>query len=283
MNERLSSHLNLTLLSIKDIPAALSLCRHAGWNQTEQDWLRFLRMSPASCFGVVQEQTCVATCIITEYAGQQAWIGMMLVHPDYRRRGLATKLMGHCLEQIENLGIECVRLDATPAGRQVYQDLGFVDEFELSRWHRPGPVTNDHDPSSRVLDQNDIHSYLKHLEVDRRAFGTDRSMLLERLDADSTTYSLADGFGMIRPGYLANYLGPLTATNQQDAHSIAQRLVDLTPSPIFWDIPDSQIKTTQFARSLGFQKQRSLTRMRRGPNVPQDVRLIYGISGPSTG
>ena len=32
-----------------DIPAGLSLCRTAGWNQTKEDWELFLHLSPEGC------------------------------------------------------------------------------------------------------------------------------------------------------------------------------------------------------------------------------------------
>ncbi len=281
MSSLLGSNLHPTVLCQDDIPAALSLCRFAGWNQTEQDWLRFLRLNPASCFGVRHDQTCIATCISTEYARQQAWIGMMLVHPEYRHQGLAKLLLNHCLERLDVLGIACVRLDATPDGRKVYERMGFVDEFELSRWRLDEHVESRSGVRDRKPKQE--HSYRDNLALDRLAFGSDRSELLHELGEDSTVCSTVDGFGMVRPGHLANYLGPLTASKPEIAQDIVHQLLEVTRRPIFWDIPDSQVKTTQFARSLGFQKERPLTRMRRGQNIRQAVELIYGISGPSTG
>ena len=269
------------LLCREDIPDALALCRFAGWNQTQQDWMRFLRLSPESCFGVAHNQTCIATCISVAYAARQAWIGMMLVHPDYRRRGLAKLLLSHSIEHLEGEGIACVRLDATPDGRLVYEKMGFVAEFELSRWRLDEPPVAPQ--GMRQFSSQPNRSHREYLELDRRAFGCDRALLLDALADDSIVYSVDGGFGMVRSGHLANYLGPLTASNPEAARDIACRLLSDTSAPIFWDIPDSQAKTVEFARSLGFKQARTLTRMRRGENVAQDVELIHGISGPSSG
>jgi len=286
MNRPLGSELHPSILGQDHIPAALELCRFAGWNQTKQDWQRFLRLNPKSCFGLFHDQNCIATCISTEYARQQAWIGMMLVHPEYRRQGLAKRLLNHCLSRLDEQGIACVRLDATPAGLQVYQGLGFVPEFVLSRWRLPEQtrdVSRTNPKPRNTRKSSEETSYRKHLELDKLAFGSDRSELLADLAGDSLICSADNGFGMMRAGHLANYLGPLTAKSPGVAKDVVSRLLDATPGAIFWDIPDSQMETTQFAHSLGFQKDRSLTRMRRGKNVPQDVNLMYGISGPSTG
>ena len=45
---------------------------------------------------------------------------MMLVHPDVRRQGIATKLMQHVIEWLQNRAVQCIKLDATPAGAKVY-------------------------------------------------------------------------------------------------------------------------------------------------------------------
>lgn len=49
----------------------------------------------------------------------------VLTYPDYRRQGLATKLIRELLSEAEHRGITSVRLSATAAGKAVYEKLGF--------------------------------------------------------------------------------------------------------------------------------------------------------------
>ena len=42
--------IEVRLLLESDIPAALRLRELAQWNQTENDWLRLLRLEPNGCF-----------------------------------------------------------------------------------------------------------------------------------------------------------------------------------------------------------------------------------------
>ena len=74
------------------------------------------------------------TATTTFYAPELAWIGMVLVHPDYRRRGIARALLARCIEYLRGRGARCIKLDATPLGKQVYDELGFKDEWTLTRW-----------------------------------------------------------------------------------------------------------------------------------------------------
>ena len=118
-------------LTIDDVPAGLRLCRHAGWNQLAADWELFLNLSPSGCRAAVQGGHVVGTVTTVNYENRFAWIGMVLVDPQFRGRGIGTRLLEESLEILRNLG--CARLDATPQGRPVYQRLAFVDEYELSR------------------------------------------------------------------------------------------------------------------------------------------------------
>ncbi|KAJ0420358.1 acyl-CoA N-acyltransferase [Aspergillus carlsbadensis] len=59
----------------------------------------------------------------------------VFVHPDYRRRGVATRLLEWGIEQAERLGL-LVYLEATEEGRRVYERVGFevvrVERFDAA-------------------------------------------------------------------------------------------------------------------------------------------------------
>src|SRR2546428_4453627 len=121
-----------------DLRAADELRRLAGWNQTLEDWRRLLWLEPRGCFVAVQEGGVLGTVTTTTYGQALAWIGMMLVHAEHQRRGIGTRLMRQALEYLQGRGLKCVKLDATPAGRPLYEKLGFVPESTLTRCQRPG-------------------------------------------------------------------------------------------------------------------------------------------------
>ena len=122
-----------------DIPAGLRLCRLANWNQVAADWQFFLDSSPYGC-RVAEDDAggVIGTVTTIAYGGAFAWIGMVLVDPQHRRRGVGTRLLKEALDVIGDA--MTARLDATPAGRAVYTPLGFCDEYELQRMERPVTV-----------------------------------------------------------------------------------------------------------------------------------------------
>jgi GNAT superfamily N-acetyltransferase len=132
----LNSDLRVRVMTVDDLPFADSLRALAGWNQTLRDWQRFLARAPDGCFVAQWDTTPIGTVTTICYGSDLAWIGMMLVHPDFRGRGAGTALMRHALVHLNNRGIRCIKLDATPLGRSIYERLGFRAQWALTRWQR---------------------------------------------------------------------------------------------------------------------------------------------------
>lgn len=270
----------IRLLTPRDIPMALDLCRSAGWNQLQGDWARLIDHEPEGCFAATLHDQLVGTITTTRYGTDLAWIGMMLVHEDYRRRGIATDLMNAGLEYLHQHNVRCIKLDATPAGQPVYERLGFRAEWSFRRW-----VRGDTSPEAIVPNTDDgCLLSQSHLELDRVAFAANRSRLLQSLIAETRCHMLEDGFGMLRMGHLAQYLGPVVADNADTARELVLDLLPHVPAKVFWDPPDVNPYATDLATSLGFEPIRDLTRMSIGStSVDPLVHLQYALVDPGTG
>src|SRR5262249_6393801 len=115
----------------QDIAGGVRLNTIVGWNQTECDWNRFLAGSPEGCFVMEHNSRVVGTAATLSYENRFAWIGMVLVDPEYRKQGIGTKLLQRTIEYLDGAGIPTLKLDATPAGKPLYENLGFVAEYEI--------------------------------------------------------------------------------------------------------------------------------------------------------
>ena len=125
-----TEHIDIVELGIGDVQAGLVLSTEAGWNQNEADWRFFL--STGVMFGVRDGARLVATAALLPYSAGNAWISMVLVTADFRRRRIATKLVDACLGVATRRGLT-TWLDATPAGVTVYGPLGFTPTLQLRR------------------------------------------------------------------------------------------------------------------------------------------------------
>jgi GNAT superfamily N-acetyltransferase len=275
-----------------DVAAADDLRRFAGWNQTPDDWREMIRMQPDGCFVVEANGLILGTVTTIQYACTLAWIGMMLVHPDHRRRGIGRALMVQALEHLRSCHIRCIRLDATPAGYPLYEQLGFVPEWPLARWERPAdfPGLPARSVGANVREFCDS-DWIEVIDLDARAFMLARSELLYSLArrARKRVVSLEkgrlSGFGFLRPGARCDYIGPLICSDPQAAADLANvLLMSAAKRPVFWDIPEHNLAGTSLAERLGFTRVRPLTRMRLGTSTAKsDVQTVYGIADPAVG
>ena len=285
---------NITLRQMTegDVPAADELRRLAGWNQTLEDWRRMLRLEPRGCFVAVQNGEVVGTVTTTTHGQALAWIGMMLVHPEHQRRSIGTRLMRLALEYLQGRGVKCVKLDATPAGRPLYEKLGFVSQWTLTRCRRLAEDETQY-PESAASKARDLADadWDAVDEIDAVAFGAPRDRLLRSLAQDSRAglvwpaQGRVVGWGMLRPGANDDYLGPLVCSSAEGSLSLVAALLGKAGRhAVIWDVPDQNESAKTTAQRFGFVPLRPLTRMCLGLSpVADNPQAQFAIADPAVG
>ena len=275
----------LRAMTANDIRAGMRLKEIAGWNQTHADWERFLAASPQGCFVAEANGEVVGTVTTISFEGRFAWIGMVLVDPARRSQGIGTKLLEKAVEHLDACRIPCVKLDATPQGKPLYEKLGFVGEYEIERWElqrvaAPGATEGADSLTEETLNQ------------DREIFGADRSALLRSIALEHPAFVLQTqrrgklaGYSFGRRGALADHLGPWAAQDESAARDLLEEfLLRSCGERIFVDAMRNNPWAMKLLREHGFQNSRSLTRMYRGHNdFPGRPELLGAILGPEFG
>ncbi len=273
-----------------DIPRAMELVEIAQWNQLPSDWLRVLEYDREGSFVARLDGILVGTVTTIRYASELAWIGMMLVRPNARRRGIGKGLMIHAIDYLRGRGVASIMLDATPMGRPLYELLGFQVHSQWHRWHRD-EMTPQRQPTAPASPPSAMHSnapfgpFAESLRpLDTIAFGADRWFWIQSLACVSKVESAAKGYGMLRNGRLASYLGPVVSEDIELAQRLVAKLLDPSPAACFWDIPSGNESAEELATRHGFSRVRTLYRMHLG-----EVRNTchpphqYAIADPATG
>lgn len=270
-----------------DIPAGLRLCRASGWNQTERDWQYFLTAAPNAGLVAVEDEQVIGSVVTVPY-GPFAWISMVLVDPDARRRGVGTLLLERGLALIPD-GMTA-RLDATPAGERLYRTLGFTGEYALARWFVDANGSRVM-PGSRATPLAHDH-WSAVLETDARVFGASRKALLERLAGEAPEYAWVfqsegslRGYVFGRHGAIRDHIGPLIAESAAVAEQLLDACLGVTPArAVFVDAPDDQRVWRAALVERGFAIERPFLRMYRGLlTAPGEPSRIYAITGPEFG
>jgi RimJ/RimL family protein N-acetyltransferase len=251
-------------------------------------------LEPQGCFLAELDNELAGTVTTTAYGQAIAWIGMMLVHPKHRRQGVATHLMGQAIEYLRRRTVRSIRLDATPAGYPLYEKLGFIAEWTLTRCQRPARHERPPSPlavapsTTRDLADADWGAVE---QIDAAAFGAPRSRLLRALARHSLKALVwpagqpAAGWGLLRAGATADYLGPVTCACAEGAIALVTELLAGTgPRPVVWDVPDGNEAAKATVQRLGFAPIRSFTRMQLGPeDAASDPCAQFAIADPAVG
>lgn len=282
--------MKIRILGAVDVRRADELRALAGWNQTTREWELRRRLSPDGCFLAEWDGALVGTATTTCYDQQLAWIGMMLVHPGYRRLGIGAALFRQCLEHLQKVRrVVCIKLDATPLGQPLYARFGFSPELDLTRWQRAGAApAAGHRAGSTPIPEPILQEIVK---MDAAAFGCSRSELLKASLADlfavvhRTDEGGVTGYGALRAGSRAYYLGPIVSPDRGTAEAIVRELLcHVGDGAVYWDLFDTNKTAVNLAQSLGFTAQRPLVRMCLGAKVAvARPEWQWGILDPATG
>ncbi len=279
-------------LSSSELDDVGALVREARWNQLAADWRMFIKFGRVYA-AHTEHGRIVATTATLPYGDRFAWISMVLVAGEYRRRGLATRLMRQAMDDLAKAGRIPV-LDATPDGRAVYRRLGFEDCWGFQRLIRrerrraAGTFAGAADVTIRAIVDTDWPALCAY---DAAAFGADRSAVLAGLRGRLPAAELiAERAGRIvglmlgRDGTLAAQMGPLVAEDEGVACALLARAIGDIEGPLFIDAADGKTQLRGFLAASGFTVARPFTRMVYGSSVRfDDAARTFAVIGPEFG
>ena len=219
---------------------------------------------------------------------------MVLTDPDWRRRGLASRLMEKLMLEIKIAKREAC-LDATPAGEAVYRDLGFSGSVKLARWVIPAVKPLNQQPPDSINLQPIAPSQLSEVAAwDAEHTGWNRSALLQFLlqEAPTLAFMARDSAGQLqglclgRPGSRINHIGPIVATDCNIAVALAARSLAQSHTTAFVDAFEAQSTFTHFLANWGGKRERPFLRMSQNENdelSQSDNPFTFASAGPELG
>lgn len=262
-----ASAVDLRPLTRPEAAAAAALSEVVGWNQNQADWERLMTLNPSGALGAWSGSDLLGTATLVSYGRHAAWLGMVIVAPSARGRGLGSLLVDAALASNDLTDDAVIGLDATELGAPLYARRGFEKVALIDRWsgvlasvqHGGGAATRRAEPR----DAKELAA------LDFAASGVDRSRLLEQLLREpTTTVVLAEdgaggGYGVLRSGLKRSHLGPLVASSDEALAAVVAALaVVAANAPIYLDAV-RRPATTQRLEGFGLSVSRTLWRMTR--------------------
>ena len=127
----------LTIADYQEVYGLWLSCKGMGLNNlddSEEGIARFLNRNPDTCF-VADVDGRIAGVIISGHDGRRGYIYHTAVHPEYRRRGIASALVEAALDALQECGIHKVALvvfGRNADGNAFWESVGFSNREDLA-------------------------------------------------------------------------------------------------------------------------------------------------------
>lgn len=242
--------INFNITSVDPIKL---LSERAGWNQTLAD-LEAMKAHRKNGYLLAvyyhkDQGITLGSGLSLPVSADMNWIGMILVHPELRRQGIARSIMSSCLVHARiNQNKSIVGLDATEQGKQVYDQLGFKDSYKI--WRSDISTNLEIQPNQNVaLKSFSLESIKNYLKRKNNSERFQIVKLLESLPNSKNIMAVSgervSGFVMSRPGRLKPFIGPLIADSDKVALSLLSYVLKhwktMGFAVAFIDIPEYHI------------------------------------------
>jgi ribosomal-protein-alanine N-acetyltransferase len=158
--------LTIRKMTLDDIPAVINLDQKSFSLPWPERSFRFeVTDNPASRCWVAELDGKVVGMIVVWLLVDEAHIATLATHPDFRRQGVAKRLLSHALLHLIEEGAQSSFLEVREsnlAAREMYRKFGYEEAGRRRRYYRDN-------------DEDAILMNLNSLKAERLSFGDERS------------------------------------------------------------------------------------------------------------
>jgi N-acetylglutamate synthase-like GNAT family acetyltransferase len=256
--KQVSEGILLMRLNEDDVQGLIRLSAAVGWDYEQEEVLTVLK-SGTVLGHKTKDGELVSCAALIPYDKSLAWLGLVIVDPGFRGKGLAKKVVQGCMELAAD-GTS-ILLVATEEGRPLYLKMGFseVDTIHkyLCRDYNQPSVSKKGKVS--VIKEFSPDYFDSLVEFDKPAFGDGRTVFLKNRIAQAKQCLLAFdaegkllGYGLSIQGPVNLILGPIAAEDPETASLLLDRLANGHQGQLRIDVPSGQDDFMKILEYSGF-------------------------------
>lgn len=255
-----------------------------GWNPGIHDAWLFYQADPDGFFGCYHDGEMIAGGSIVSYNGEFGFMGLFIVKPEYRSRGIGRQLWFKRRDMLlSRLKDEApIGMDGVVGMQPFYNQGGFEIAFRDERYERIG---REYSVSEKVCPLGD-DSFGEASDLDRRCFGFARPQFLKpwlnQPDSKSFQYRTSgglQGFVLMRKAKDGYKIGPLFADNSEVAEDLYKACLDSAiDEPVYLDIPVSNSDAVAMVKKFEAEYVFECARMYYGSSPKVELENVFGIT-----
>jgi GNAT superfamily N-acetyltransferase len=274
----------------EDIPYVFQSVSREQWGHSRRDIESCWRWETNGC--LIAEEGKKLGHLSTIAYGKLGWIGLLIVDPEQRGKGIGTALMERAIIHLRDTGVETIKLEAVEEVVPFYERLGFRQEFASLRYRGRMSVATTEPSEARIsLVQPEDMAELEAFDSD--IFGAGRTRVLRTLVERDHHHCFTArregllGYLMCRRTEIGYWMGPWVAS---DASASEELLVAALksfdqPNPILrFGFPSPNEEMQKLMRKMGIPRRGKSIRMVLGNEACRgNAERIFGIAGPEKG
>ncbi len=264
-----------------ELELALEWARQEGWNPGLDDAIAFHEADPSGFFVGVIGEVPVGSISVVKYGDNFAFLGLYIVHPDFRGRGYGKAIWN---AGIASAGGRTIGLDGVVAQQPFYGKAGFDIAYRTIRYGGVPTSVPESSLAAQPVPDARLEGLLRY---DSGIFPESRAAFLAawctgRKGRSSVVVRKSGkirGYGTIRRCYEGYKIGPLFASDADSAAALLAGLVPLAHgASIFIDIPVDNAEAIALVKSMGLEPMMESARMYRGPAPEIPLKNVYGVT-----
>jgi len=265
----------------KEVGFAIELAAREGWNPGLHDAEYFYRSDPDGFFIGLSGNNPVGCISAVSYGGRFGFIGLYIVTPKYRGKGLGTALWQHAMRHLKNQNIG---LDGVLQQQENYRESGFKLAYRNVRYQGTNFPRIAADDELMPLDNVDFEQLTTY---DSKFFAVQRKQFLEgwvRMPDSHAVAMMRDrklcGYGVIRRCRRGFKVGPLFANDEKIAETL---LLELSSNaamgePIFLDVPEVNPVAIRLVERYQMNKVFETARMYTDAPPAIELEGVFGVT-----
>ena len=268
-------------MSRDEIALAIGWAAQEGWNPGLHDAETFPAADPQGFFVGALDGEPVASISVVKYEPGFAFLGLYIVRPEWRGRGLGRRLWQHGMASAAG---RQVGLDGVVAQQPNYRQSGFEMAWRNVRCEGRGgtPAPDD----ARVVDLARV-PFETVRAYDGAYFPADRTAFLRAWLAQPDTFASGwiedgrlQGYGVIRRCRSGWKIGPLFAERERIAECLFLALCSRAGAqePVYLDLPEANAAAVALAQRHHMRVVFETARMYTGRPPVVNMHGLYGVT-----
>ena len=277
-------NLDLKKLNKSGLKTLMQWASNEGWNPGKHDVEVFWNTDPAGFFGFYLDDILIAGGAIISYQNEFGFMGLFIVHHDFRNKGIGKKLWylrrDRLIDRLHSNAT--IGMDGVLDMQSFYSKGGFKIAFRDERYEF-NSIKIAYSVNVSEINNADFDNII---EYDTFYFGFQRAIFLKNWlqmpESKAIKYTENNkilGYAVIRKAETGYKIGPLFANNSVIAEELFKSCLNMDPNnPIFLDIPTTNQNAIDLVKKYHGKYIFECARMYYGAPKKIEINNIYGIT-----